>query len=282
MNVFSTKDNPKFPYPLTQTLYNKKTSREKPYVWAIGEEVKSYAICPACQNPTTLVNRHIAQTNATILYAKHTGHDVSGLAGHNQAAYLDCPFHNPERFDSKTRRSSTGRNNELREALRNHLHLVITTLEGAIGVRFSDTVVESMVQDFGGNCGYEYKAINLYNLPFGFAYMTEAQDLHGCTVESEIADAINTGSVGFETSRYSSVFRRCGVKGTKLRFYFNNHRLDESSVGKDSIDLVVVEIDVTSNESRILFTKRVDFDCEKFFNTYMRRERFRLLAHRYF
>nr|WP_298165742.1 hypothetical protein [uncultured Pseudomonas sp.] len=282
MNVFSTKDNPKAPFALTQTLYNKKTSREKPYVWTNGEEVKSYAICPACQNPTTLVNRHIAQSDATILYAKHTGYDVSGLADHNQAAYLDCPFHSPERFDSKTRRSSAGRNEELRQALRNHLHLVITTLEGAIDVKFSDAVVESMVQDFSGNRGYEYKAVNLYNLPFGFAYMTEAQDLYGCTVGLQIAKAINTYSAGFETSRYSAVFRKAGVKGSKLRFYFNNHRLDESSAGKDSIDLVVVEIDVASDESTVLFTKRVNFDCERFFNTYMRRERIRLLAQQYF
>jgi hypothetical protein len=281
LNVFSIKENPKSPIALTQIAYNQKTSREMPYVWRNGEEVKSYAICPACQNPTILVNRHIAQTDSTVLYAKHAGYNVKDLADHNQSAYLECPFHNPERFDSKTRRSSSERNEELREVLRNHLHLVITTIEKATGIKISDAVVESMLKDFGGNRGYEYKAINLYNLPFGFAYMTEAQDLFGCTVDVEIAAVISTHSIGFTTSQYHTVRRRAGVKGTKLRFYFNNHRFDESSVGKDSIDLVVVEIDSSTDVTKTLFTKTVFFDSEYFFNTYMRRERIRLLAFKY-
>lgn len=78
------------------------------------------------------------------------------------------------------------------------------------------------------------------------------------------------------------VIKRCiakkGVSGSDLRFYFNNHRLGEGVSGKDSIDLVIVEIDRASSGSKVIIQKRMEFDSAYFFNTYMRRERLRLLA----
>lgn len=278
MNVFSTLENPGLPIPLTQVSYNKKTSREAPYVIRNGDEVKSFALCPACRNPTLLVNRLVPTTNAEVLYAKHAGYSVAGLANHNQAAYDECPFHNPDRFDSKARRTSKERNEEIRDALLNHIHLVVKEIERATGITLIDSIIESMLEDFGGNQGYQYKAITLYNLPFGFAYMTEAQDMYGCKVDSTLAEHINKKSVGFEVKGYQTVYRKKGVSGSDLRFYFNNHRLGEGVSGKDSIDLVIVEIDRVSSGSKVIIQKRMEFDSAYFFNTYMRRERLRLLA----
>ena len=284
MNVFSLKSDPLRPITLTEKIYNDKTKRDVPYVQRVNGDLRSFALCPGCQNPTVLVNRTITQTEATVLYAKHTGYDVKDVAEHNEAAYLDCPLANPERFDSKKRRTSKSRNDELRQALLNHLHLVIASLEEAIEIKFTDAVVESMVRDFGDNKGYEYKAINLFNLPFGFAYMTEAKDLYGCRVKSDVAQAIAALSKGFITRQsYGSytVLRNPQAGGTKIRFYFNNHRMESSSMGKDSIDFCIVEMSTETDQSVMLFKKRIEFECEKFFNTFRRRERFRLLAQKY-
>ncbi|WP_240997942.1 hypothetical protein [Pseudomonas viridiflava] len=278
MNVFSTIDNPGVPVPLTQEGYNKKTSRAAPYILHDGEEIKSFALCPACRNPTLLVNRLVPTTNAEVLYAKHAGYSVNGLANHNQVAYKECPFHNPDKFDSKSRRTSTERNDEIRMALLNHIHLVVKEIEKATGITLSDSVVESMLKHFGGNQGHQYKAITLYNLPFGFAYMTEAQDLYGCRVENTIAQQINEQSTGFEVRGFQTVYRKKGSSGSELSFYFNNHRLGEGISGKDSIDLVIVEIERASNTTTTIFQKTLEFDSAYFFNTYMRRERLRLLA----
>ncbi|HFH3756463.1 TPA: hypothetical protein ACXNPF_004110 [Pseudomonas aeruginosa] len=281
MNVFSILEKPRAPIALTEHNYNKKTSRAKPYVWNTGNEVKSYALCPACVNPVLLVNRHVAKTDAKILYAKHAGRSIPGLAEHDQQAYESCPFHNPERFDSKTRRTDQVRNDEIREALINHIHLVIKTLETATGITYSDELVEGMLRDFGANQGHQYKAISLYNLPFGFAYMTEAQDMYGLKVDNDLAEQITENSVGFEVGTYRKVIRKKGTKGTSLRLYFNNHRLGESSIGDDSIDLVVAEIHNATRTSTIVCSKTIEFNSEYFFNTYMRRERLRLLAQQY-
>ncbi|HFN7101978.1 TPA: hypothetical protein ACHGQ2_006021 [Pseudomonas aeruginosa] len=274
-------EKPRAPIALTEHNYNKKTSRAKPYVWNTGNEVKSYALCPACVNPVLLVNRHVAKTDAKILYAKHAGRSIPGLAEHDQQAYESCPFHNPERFDSKTRRTDQVRNDEIREALINHIHLVIKTLETATGITYSDELVEGMLRDFGANQGHQYKAISLYNLPFGFAYMTEAQDMYGLKVDNDLAEQITENSVGFEVGTYRKVIRKKGTKGTSLRLYFNNHRLGESSIGDDSIDLVVAEIHNATRTSTIVCSKTIEFNSEYFFNTYMRRERLRLLAQQY-
>lgn len=278
MNVFSIKSNPRNPIHLTQENYNQETNREWPYIQHDGGEVKSYALCPACENPVTLVNRHVVQTDAHILYARHSGYSVYGLAVHDQATYEDCPLHNPERFDSKTRRTGEKWNEEIREALKNHIHLVIKQLEISTGITYSDKLVESMLIDFGGNRGWEYKAISLYNLPFGFAYMTEAQDLFGIKVGSLIAESINEKSTCFGASRYGYVYRKKGEMGSDIRFFFNNHRIAESALGKDSVDLMVVEIEKKTHQSKTLYKKKMEFDSVIFFSTYMRRERLRLLA----
>lgn len=63
---------------------------------------------------------------------------------------------------------------------------MVKEIERATGITLIDSIIESMLEDFGGNQGYQYKAITLYNLPFGFAYMTEAQDMYGCKVDSTL------------------------------------------------------------------------------------------------
>lgn len=278
MNVFSIKTNPKSAITLTQRSYNDKTLRTAPYIWNDGDKIHSYALCPACQNPVTLVNKNVPTTDSQILYARHTGNSVPALAEHNQAAYEDCPLHNPERFDSKTIRKSAVRNEEVLDALRHHLHLVVNVLEKSTGMKFTDNLVASLLDDFKSNQGHKYRSITLYNLPFGFAYMTEGRDIWGCEVDSDIADAINSKSEGFEVDRYRKVRRRKDVKARKINFYFNNHRLGNEDYGSDLIDLVVADIDTAADTSTVLYKKSLDFNSGLFFHTYMRRERLRLLA----
>lgn len=256
MNVFSIKEEPKKPIRLTQQIYNAKTRREEPYVVMVKDEVKSYALCPACQNPTMLVNRYVEETDSNTLYAKHTGYSVPDLASHNQAAYEACPHHNPLRFDNKTRRGNLEADNEIRDALVNHTHLVIRFLEGSTGITYCDSVIESMISHFGGNKGHEYKAINMYNLPFGFGYMTESQDLFGCKVNDAIAQQINTQSKQFKVNNYAYVGRINGTKGNEIRFYFNNHKISSTPDGGDTVELFIEEVDTAAKTANRLFSKK--------------------------
>ncbi|MEF9672022.1 hypothetical protein QNM99_04725 [Pseudomonas sp. PCH446] len=170
------------------------------------------------------------------------------------------------------------RNDEIRDALINHIHLVVSTLEKAIGITLTDDLIAEMLKDFKASEGHKYRCINLYNLPFGFAYMTEARDLWSVKVDDFIAKDIKEHSAGFGINKYGNVERKPNVKGTSLRFYFNNHRLGKEDFGSDSIDFVVAEIENATKKSKVIYTKALEFDSAYFFNTYMRRERLRLLA----
>lgn len=279
MNVFSTLRNPTFAYTLTQKIYNDKTRRSAPYIVNDGKNIHSYALCPSCQNPVTLVNRNVPTTDSQILYAKHTGSSVPGLADHNQTAYEDCPLHNPERFDSKSIRKSSSRNDEILDALRNHLHLVVNVLERETGMKFTDELIAGLLDDFKSNQGHIYRSVTLYNLPFGFAYMTEGRDIWGCEVDGVTADAINRNSVGFEVDGFMKVRRRKDIKARKIHLYFNNHRVGNEDCGSDVVDFVIADIDTAANTSKVLYKKSLGFDSSFFFNTYKRRERLRVLAY---
>ncbi|OLU17748.1 hypothetical protein BVH01_08765 [Pseudomonas sp. PA1(2017)] len=146
---------------------------------------------------------------------------------------------------------------------------------------YSDSLIEAMLRDFGANKGYRYRAINIYNLPFGFAYMTEANDLYGLKVDAAIAKSIEEQSIGFKVGYNRLVIRKKDVKGTRVRFYFNNHRIGGSNFAGDSIDLVIAEINNSSRDSNVLYTKRLEFDSAFFFNTYKRRERLKEFAIKY-
>lgn len=203
MNVFSVVGDPDRAIPLTPDTYHDRTRRGWPYLQTINNSVKAFALCPACKNPVLLVNRIVPTTKAEILYAKHAGYDVDGIADHDQAEYLDCPFSRPAKFDSKSRRTGVRTSNDIRKALLHHFDFVIKQLEEATGISFTDPVIQSMADDFANNRGYEYKAITLFNLPFGFAYMTESKDLYGCKVsKAQIAQAISEKSESFTVERY--------------------------------------------------------------------------------
>ncbi|MDE4539323.1 hypothetical protein GIB19_19130 [Pseudomonas sp. ITEM 17296] len=163
--------------------------------------------------------------------------------------------------------------------LLHHLDLVITQLESLIGIKLTDQVVDAMVLDFSGNRGYEYKAISLYNLPIGFAYMTEAKDLYGCKiVDGNVAAKINAKSTGFETNDWGVVRRKSGAKGTKLRLYFNNHRMGDTYPTKETVDLEVVELKDATTAPQKICSKTISFSGTLFFNTLMRWERLRQIA----
>ncbi|QHA85343.1 hypothetical protein E3Z27_07340 [Pseudomonas mediterranea] len=146
-------------------------------------------------------------------------------------------------------------------------------------MKFTDALVAGLLKDFKSNDGHKYRAVTLYNLPFGFAYMTEGRDAFGCKVSEKIGSDINSNSVGFEVDRFMFVRRKQGVKRRRINLYFDNHRVGNEDCGSDLVDLVLVEIDLATDTSTVLHQHTLSFDSGLFFNTYHRSERLRLLAH---
>ncbi len=282
MNIFALKNNPKKPIKLTIGNYNKKTKRELPYVQTVKGEIKSYAICPDCNNPILLVNRYVASTQSETLYARHVPYPVHDIADYNQSEYGNCDLKNPTRLDSKIRRTKTNKNNELKEIFEQYIDLIILTLETTLQLKLTDNVIQSMIDHFKKNKGYEYKAVNMYNLPLAFAYMTEAQDLYGCySSDSNLNQAIIEKSADFELfkTRYDKhgIKRKSNHKSHKLRFFFSEHTIkqeEDDTYVSESITFNIVEYKDSVENAPIIYSKKIFIDKSKFFNTLQRRIRF--------
>lgn len=280
MNVFALISNPKQPLLLTEYNYNNRTNREYPYIQNEQNKIKSYAICPDCNNPILLVNRYNQTTKSNTLYARHIDRSVKDIADYNQDKYDDCDLKNPTRLDEKTRRKPGAKSNNLKFEFERNIDLIITTLEKTTRIKLTDNVIKTMIGDFCKNKGYEYKAVNSYNLPLAFAYMTEAKDLYNCSVDSNIANAITQSSTAFyvEKTRFGTqrIKRKENAShGYKIRFLFTNHIIpkNDNSILEEQITLKIIEYKESVDEAQTLYTNKISIDKAYFFNTLSRRAR---------
>lgn len=285
MNVFALINNPGEPIPLTEDEYYRRTNRKEPYIQSVNGVLRSYAICPSCKNPTVMVNRTATETRSGSFYAKHYKGNVRGVANYDEGEYLNCDLTNSSNMDDRVRRPPSQRRkiDEVKQALVMAFDLVVSFIETDVGVRFVDRVLEDMLDDFAKNKGYEYKAINLYNLPYAFAYMTESKDIFGCSVSDEVAEKINALSEGFEAKRYGRFIyvRRKGGSRSKIRLLFFGHAESMRDGGTESITVRIVEIPPgeSVDTAKFLYEKKIILDGAKFYNYYMKRKRRVDMAH---
>lgn len=279
MNVFALINSPAEAIPLTEDNFYRRTNRKPPYIQSMGGKMNSYAICPSCQNPVLLVNRTATETRSGSFYAKHNKGDVPGVADYQEHKYLNCPLANPARMDEKKRRppARQGQSDEIKSALIEAFDLVMNFIENDTGIKFQDSIVEDMLDDFSKNRGYEYAAINLYNLPYAFAYMTESKDIFGCSVSTDIADAIGELSTGFSIKQFgrSNYIKRNEKSRSKIRLLFYGHAESVKDGGDEAVVMRIVEIPPSADvdTAKLLYEKNIILDGAKFFNYYMKRKR---------
>lgn len=228
MFVFGVINDPDYPNKLTQKNYNEITKRSYPYIQVFKGENASYAICPACKNPVRLVNKNSIERVSGTLYAMHVKYNVKDLADYNQSEYDDCYLRNPERMDAKVRRnaSQNGLSEKIKTKLRKHFDLVVAIMKTVTGIKFNDIVIKKMLNDFALNNGHTYKAITQFNIPYGFLYMTEAQDLYDCQVRGKMVNEINKKSNQFLCNVYGYIDRKRNMKGNKIILFFSDHKID--------------------------------------------------------
>lgn len=99
MDVFKTKVGIFMEIPISQENYYKATGGLAPFVVELGSRAKPtcYAVCPECDSPIQLIGLNRQQEDARPLhpYGRHVRHDVAGVAGYDEAAYLACPYSAP-------------------------------------------------------------------------------------------------------------------------------------------------------------------------------------------
>ncbi|WP_140187537.1 hypothetical protein [Providencia stuartii] len=291
MNVFAILTDPDNAIELTEKNYNRFTKRDFPYVQHnANNEPSAYAICPECQNPIRLINRNVDSTESKTFYARHHCFSVPHLANYDQDAYEDCQLANPHRFDGKVRRKPGQKTDHIKQVFLNNIDLIITTLEQEMGIKLSDSTIENMIADFCKTKGYEYRAVGIHNLPLAFAYMTEAQNLLGCVIKGNIAEAINQQSHYFEAikGRYGIdsylLHRKPKTSRSSLKFFFSEHSIPKgNNQNNESVQMHIIEIESNQlpENAPIIFSRQIKIDATKFQNTIKRREKLRSIIRRY-
>lgn len=272
MFVFGVINDPDYPNKLTQKNYDEITKRSYPYIQVFNRENASYAICPACKNPVRLVNKNSSERISGTLYAMHVKYNVKDLADYNQSEYDDCYLRNPERMDAKVRRNSSqnGLSEKIRSKLREHFDLVVAIMKTVTGIKFSDIVIEEMLNDFSLNRGHTYRAMTLFNIPYGFLYMTEAQDLYNCQVSGKIVNEINKNSNQFICNGFGYIGRKNNMKGNKIILFFSDHKIDAEDK-KQTIKLNIAEIGYKENpEDGVVLYQQIIVVDNNIFDNYIR------------
>lgn len=282
MNIFSLVDFPDIPIHLTTENYEKKTLKVRPYVQEINGKTKFFALCPQCKNPISLVNPFYKESESGIFYAKHEKHDVHDIALYNEARYRSCPLHNPSSLDSREKREPGTISNEIKDLFHQHTEVIFNVAESFAEIAFSNQVKEAMLKSFGNDEGYRYRAIHKFNLPVGFLYMSNGQDIYGCRPKNEdMKKAINS-SANFHVVN-GFINRKSNNYNAKLILFFSGHKFASRQTGnKEIIILNIAEKTGESTDaSAIIYSKQVEYTNEFFQNWLAKKTRLNGLARQF-
>lgn len=156
------------------------TMRKPPWYRPSGDGASSqFAVCPACDNPIQIVGLYRLPRGVSRPYGKHATRSIPGLAPLNPETRDACPYFRPRTFKKSDRRS------ELDDHARRILRLLIEQFDRVVyligkdtGIWFSRKMLATMLQVYRSMQGYLYMGATLLNVPWIFAYMTNATSLY--------------------------------------------------------------------------------------------------------
>lgn len=269
MDVFSTLTNPDIPIKLTENIYNEVTKKAYPYVQEKNGKNVKYALCPCCKNPVSMVNQNFDETESGIHYAKHTMYDVKKIADHNQEKYETCDLISPSMMDSKKklRKGSDDLSNKIKEKLRDHFELLVTIIKLKTNIKFTKFVIAKMLETFVLNQGHKCRCVTLFNMPYSFLYLTDAQSILYCNVDNVIAEAINKNSEDFTCGNYNKITAKDNSKRHQIILFFSAHNHNkDTNIQTIKLNIAEIKVGQAPEQGAIIYTKTLQMDMSIFDN----------------
>jgi len=236
--------------PIDKDAYETDTLRREPwYQRGSGDKLSQFAVCPACDNPIQLVGLYHLPANVSQPYGKHTTSSIPGIASLDSEARENCPYFKPRQHQKTDRKAKfDGVPRRIVQILIEQFDRVVYVLERQTQVKLSDKALRGMLERYKGEQGYLYTGATLRNVPWIFAYMSDATPLFaqraGGNTElvNAIRDRVPVANID-STGRLGAAF----VPGSKgafidLKMSFIQHRIvreHEASGLKESMVLVV-------------------------------------------
>jgi len=205
-----------------------------------------FAVCPACDNPIQIIALYrLRGRNSPVCHGRHVSRDVPGLVDYSQAAYDLCPYANPNlQLEPTMRRNGDdpmGR--VLLQLLREQFDRVIYIISKVTGIRISESLAHDMLEIFLGMRGHLYVGANICNLPWIFAYLSNAQNLFGRVIKADSplrCDLEKHKKICFNEK--GQIQNAPGERVDLLRFCFMHHAVGHSAPSiKETIQFVVSE-----------------------------------------
>lgn len=236
--------------PIDKDAYEIATMRREPwYQEGSGDKLSQFAVCPACDNPIQLVGLYHLPANVSSPYGKHTTSGVQGIAPLDTEARNNCPNFKPrqhQKTDRKTKFDGVPR--RIVKILIEQFDRVVYILERHTQVQLSDNALRGMLERYKGEQGYLYTGATLRNVPWIFAYMSDATPLFAQRVDgnTELTNAIRTQvpAANVDAKGRLGAAPLPGGKSSfiDLKMSFIKHRIvkeSEASGLKESMVLVV-------------------------------------------
>lgn len=132
-------------------------------------------------------------------FGKHTVAGITGLAPTIPEARENCPYFNPRQPDRRERKAQfDGIPRKILILLIEQFDRVVYMLEKQTGLVFSKNALTGMLDRYRGETGYMYTGASLRNVPWIFAYMSDATDLFAQKVSGNEALVKSIGRLASE------------------------------------------------------------------------------------
>lgn len=139
-------------------------------------------VCPACDTPVQIIGFYKPRPDGVRPYGKHTGKAVPGFPHFSPEDYEWCPLaehKTPLPMEKRKKSSSFGIPEKILAIVTNNLDAIMSIISREVGIRFSQKISNTMLETFIHNEGHLYVGATLQNIPWIFAYMSNAQSLFG-------------------------------------------------------------------------------------------------------
>ena len=226
--------------------FEEDTLRREPwYQYGSGDKLSQFAVCPACDNPIQLVGLYQLPENVKNPYGKHTMSGVRGIAPLDTEARDNCPYFKPRQHQKTDRKARfDGVPRKIIKLLIEQFDRVVYILEKQTQVVLSPKALRGMLERYKGEQGFLYTGATLRNVPWIFAYMSDATPLFAQKVSGndELTKAILTRVL--EAKIDSNGRLDTGTKGAfiDLKMSFIRHRILKDNEASGLIESMVLVV----------------------------------------
>lgn len=253
---------------IDRDTFEKETRCREPWYQDGSRKRSQFAVCPACDNPIQLVGLYELPKNLDQPYGKHTTTAIQGIGPSDVETRECCPYFKPRQHEKTARKKGfEGTPRKILTLLIEQFDRVAYIIEKQINVALSAATLRGMLERYKGERGYMYTGATLRNIPWIFAYMSDATDLFGQRVAANeaLAKAISDSAPGATINENGRLAAQAlpskktnfvDIKMSFIRHRF--HRDSEAGPLEESMELVISQS--CNRELMDIHSEKIEFD----------------------